>query len=242
MRNRKIIILAVAGIMMVLACIAVIIFNMMNNVGITEETGMESVEKEPDTSTQAELHGSYTPLISGKVGSRIYYTDNVFKNRDLTRDEEKEIKDFLLQADKELAEDIVVVGWSRGSGNNSLMFNAYLYDDGVVVPDMFYRLWQGRTSCVQKPEDIPANFSPDTSDMIDPEELFPIVDELAVKHESELHMDQDKKIYVIYHPEYDTVKDELYYYFRINDFSIIRIDAKTGDILEEYYFNGDIDD
>ncbi|MCR5119986.1 MAG: hypothetical protein K6B44_10280 [Lachnospiraceae bacterium] len=234
MKKKTLIILITVVIAVVLAITAAIILLRIDGIG---QTGTES-----ESFIKTTLYGSYTPWVTGKIGTHVYTTDNVIKNRKLSRDEKKEINECLEQADKELTEDILVVGWCRLSENNRLMFNAYQYFDGVVVPDVTYRLTQDGSPCIKHTGDIPAICSLDTAGMIDPEELFSTVDELALQHESELNMDRDKKIYVIYHPEYDTFRDELYYYFSINEYSRIRIDAKTGDILEEHYFNGEFID
>ena len=267
MKKKTIILTATAGTLVMFAIIVgIIFFNRKDQEpGIRERARVEQAQTEPEYSSidnalesepeysspdtvlgkepglfqQLALHGSYTPLVSGSAGSHIYYTDNVFENRKLTKDEEKEIRDFFRRADEKLTEDILVVGWSGKSADDSLMFNAYQYIDGVVVPDMFYRLTQDGGVSIEFISDNPAIRSLDTAGMIEAEELFPVVDELAWQHRSELYMDRDKKIYVIYHLEYDTIKDELYYCFRINEYSEIRIDAKNGNIIDEYYFNGE---
>ena len=254
MKKKNLILIATAAILVLLAIIAGIIFiklsgqKQTNGGGVLidrpetepEESTRDNVlEKEPDPIAQLKLHGSYKPLVTGNLGSHIYYTDNVFKDRKLKKNEEKEMKEYLEQADKKMTEDILIVGWSRGAVDNGLMFNAYQYLDGVVVPEVFYRLTQDGGVSVEMISDIPAIRSLDTAGLIDPEELFPLVDDMAWQHKSQLYMERDDKIYVIYHPEYDAFKDELYYYFDINEYSRVRIDAKTGDILEEHYFNGE---
>ena len=254
MKKKNIILIAAAGILVLLIIIAGVVFIKMSGQKQTnggrvrldrletepEEISSTSVlEKEPDPIAQLKLHGSFKPLVSGKLGTHIYYTDNVFKDRNLKKNEEKEMKEYLEQADKKLSEDILIVGWSGRPADNTLMFNAYQYVDGVVVPEVFYRLTQDGGVSVVMISDIPAISSLDTAGLADPEELFQLVDDLAWQHKSQLYMDRDDKIYVIYHPEYDAIKDELYYYFMINEYSRIRIDAKTKDVLEEYYFNGE---
>ena len=52
----------------------------------------------------------------------------------------------------------------------------------------------------------------------------------------------NKGIYGQYLLCYDEDKDVIYYAFTINDYSYIYFDAKTGEIIEEYYWNGDIED
>ena len=244
MKKKTTIIAAIAGVLLLIAVIAAVILIIVNAPGVTdkERERKEYAGTGSETDAQSALYGSYTPLVTGRMGTHVYYTDNVIKDRDLTRSEEKEIRDCLEQVDKELTEDILVVGWCRQSINDRLLFNAYQYYDGVIIPDVTYRLTQNGSMNIKQTGDIPAVTSLDLSGMTEPEELFPVVDELAMQHEAELYMDQGKEIYVVYNPEYDVFRDELYYYFRINDYSRIRIDAKTGDILEEYYFNGEFID
>ena len=161
MKKKTIILTATAGILVMFAIIAgIIFFNMKDQEpGIRERARVErpntepeysnienALEPEPDYGSpdtvlgkepglfrQLTLHGSYMPLVSGSVGSHIYYTDNVFEDRKLTKDEEKEIRDYFQQADEKLTEDILVVGWSGKSADDSLMFNAYQYIDALFL-------------------------------------------------------------------------------------------------------------
>ena len=79
----------------------------------------------------------------------------------------------------------------------------------------------------------------DTAGLIDPISLIPVVEQLAKQHESEIYRDRDHKVYGEYHTEYDVNTKELYYVFNINEYSEISIDARTGQVLREYYFNGE---
>ena len=41
---------------------------------------------------------------------------------------------------------------------------------------------------------------------------------------------------------YDTTLGQLVYDFRVNDYSEVKLDARTGSVVEERYYNGVIDD
>lgn len=199
-----------------------------------EEQGMEDTEK------NVALPGNIMPQNVDHIGSHIYVTDNVFRDRNLAADEEKKMIEYLKDADQYLTEDILVVGWSYSSITDELRFNARQYLAGVEVPEVTY--WSeldGSHRIVQTDPGTPVVTSVDTAGLIDPISLIPVVEQLAKQHESEIYMDRDHKVYGEYHTEYDVNTKELYYVFNINEYSEISIDARTGQVLREYYFNGE---
>ena len=97
-----------------------------------EEQGMEDTEK------HVALPGNIMPKNVDHIGSHIYVTDNVFRDRNLAADEEKKMIEYLKDADQYLTEDILVVGWSYSSITDELRFNARQYLAGVEVPEVTY--------------------------------------------------------------------------------------------------------
>jgi len=183
--------------------------------------------------------GVFAPLVTGKLGDHIYFTDNLLKDRNLTRAEEKEVIDFLTEADRKLDTDILVVGWTKSTIDNHLIFNAYQYIGGAAVINVHY--WTPNNNYFESSGDMPPLAELDTSDLTDPDALAAEIEKTAQNHSSEMLMDSSGKIYGTYSLECDVFVG-LYYSFRINEYSEIKADAKTGEIISEYYFNGEYTD
>lgn len=178
----------------------------------------------------------FSPLVTGKLGDHIYYTDNLFKNRKLSRSEKKEVTSFLQEADRNLDTDILVIGWSKSTIDDHLIFNACQYINGAAVPEVRYQ------TATSDHFEQTGNISPlsdlDTTNLTDLETLSEVIDKKVKEHSSDIFLEDKGQIYGTYNLEYD-VSNGLYYSFRINEFSEIKADAGTGAIISEYYFNGE---
>ena len=74
------------------------------------------------------------------------------------------------------------------------------------------------------------------------EPCFETVEKLAEEHKNELLGYRESGVYGTYLLCYDLTRDILVYEFRINDYSALSFDAKTGELVHEYYFDGVIVD
>ena len=182
--------------------------------------------------------------IAGKVGKHIYYSTYMFEYGDMTGSEKKELMDYLEKADKGLDEDVFVIGYKYIQIEKRLRVYARQYKDGVVVPDVTYGtdLDNPDPNIVINRKNQPVKTIPDKEGLIDPKGLFETVKRLAEEHKNELADYSKKGVYGTYLLCYDLNRNILVYKFRINDYSSLSFDAKTGKVVDEYYYDGVIVD
>ena len=198
-------------------------------------TTASSAKKEPDP---------FQEEIAGKVGKHIYYSAYMVEYKDMTGSEKKKLMEYLEEVDKGLDEDIFVVGYKYIELEKRLRVYARQYKDGVVVPEITYGtdLDNPDPNIVINRKNRPVGSIPGKEGLIDPKELFETVEKLAEEHKNELLDYREKGVYGTYLLCYDLRRDILVYEFRINDYSTLSFDAKTGKIVDEYYFDGVIVD
>ena len=202
---------------------------------VATATTAESAEEEPDL---------FQNDIAGKVGEHIYYSTYMFEYEDMTVSEKKELIEYLEEADKDLDEDIFVIGYKYIEFEKKLRVYARQYKDGVVVPEITYGtdLDKPGPNIVINWKSQPVESIPDKEGLIDPEDLFETVVKLAEEHKNELSGYREDGVYGTYLLCYDLTRDILVYEFRINDYSALSFDAKTGELVHEYYYDGVIVD
>ena len=198
-------------------------------------TTASSAEEEPAT---------FQEEIAGKVGKHIYCSTYMVEYKDMTGSEKKTLMEYLEEVDKGLDEDIFVVGYKYIELEKRLRVYARQYKDGVVVPEITYGtdLDNPAPNIVINRKNRPVGSIPDKEGLIDPKALFETVEKLAEEHKNELLDYREKGVYGTYLLCYDLRRDILVYEFRINDYSTLSFDAKTGKIVDEYYFDGVIVD
>lgn len=177
-----------------------------------------------------------------KIGNHIYYSDTLFDRKNAGGEERRQIKEYLEKADATLSEDVLVNWYSEDTLNNNLMkISAAQYVDGVVCTQVYYATdTNTRTDPnIRNVSDFPPVQNLDTSNLLDPKDLFEDVKSHAKAHTGEMLMDQGKdKIYGTYQVEYDIPTDTIEYHFTVNTYSNIYVNAKTGRIAKEYYWDG----
>ena len=198
-------------------------------------TTVESAKEEP---------APFQEEIAGKVGEHIYYSTYMVEYEDMTGSEKKELMAYLEEVDKGLDEDIFVIGYKYIEIEKRLRVYARQYKDGVVVPEITYGtdLDNPDPNIVINRKSQPVRSIPDKEGLIDPKGLFETVEKLAEEHKNELLDYREKGVYGTYLLCYDLARNILVYQFRINDYSTLSFDAKTGKIVDEYYFDGVIVD
>ena len=194
--------------------------------------------------TTAEESKAFTVNIAGAVGDHIIYSDNIYSPGNYTDKEKKDMMRYLEAVDKNLDVDLYVTGCSWVEMDNNWRFYARQVIDGVVVPKVFYATDWDKTepNIVIVDRRRPCEDKLDKTGIMEPDELFDVAYERAEKHTNDLNDYSKKGIYGQYLLCYDEDKEVIYYAFTINDFSYIYFDAKTGEIIEEYFWNGDIED
>ena len=193
-------------------------------------------------STALGLGPAFREDIDGSVGDHIIYSYNLFEGRNYTEKEKRDMLDYLEKVDAGLSEDLYVVGFTKMSIDGSYRFYARQICNGAVVSDVTYITDIDDPQPNIKLLDGTPLSTLDTSGVMDPKELIDDVEALANAHSSELCDYTSKGVYGDYILSYDERLGQLVYDFRVNEYSEVKLDAKTGSVVEEYYFNGDIPD
>ncbi len=79
---------------------------------------------------------------------------------------------------------------------------------------------------------------PSKISVIKPEKIIPDVEMLAIQNSYQMLMDRGNTIYGTYILKGNSYSGQLYYEFTLNRYSYVKVDAKTGEILEYEFFNG----
>ena len=180
--------------------------------------------------------------IAGRIGKHIIYSYNVFEGRNLKKGEEEELIEYLEKADSGLNEDVFITGWTRMSTDGSLRFNGQLSVNGAVIDGVYYATDIDDSTPNIRIVDPFQIGDIDTSGVLDPKGLSTEIEKLAESHSTELNDYASKGVYGGYLLKYDITKNIPVYDFQINDYSHVIVDAVTGNILEEKYDDGTIED
>lgn len=185
--------------------------------------------------------------IAGTVGDHIYYSSNLFEGRGYSSAEEKEMLKYLEEVDATLDEDLYITGHTTWSETGEHKFYARQYINGAVAANVFYVTdWDKPSPNIVYAADSSPS-SPlsdlDTSKAISPEVLFATVKEEAEKNSDKLGgYYSDKGVYGTYLLSYDPTMGGLVYDFRVNEYSQVVFNAKTGELVYENFWDGAIDD
>lgn len=182
----------------------------------------------------------FTPEKIEHLGNHIYYSSHFF---DYSKKENKSwIKKYMKGADNQLTEDVYVTGCGGKIKTKRFYMYGIQYSNGVLIPGVEYRTsGKIKTSNLTCKEDIPPVTKLDTSQLLDPNDLIPIVTDLADKNKHKINLYHGDYYYGTYRLEYDIFNDQFIYIFELNEYSKITIDAETGEILYEYYWNGNVE-
>ena len=198
-----------------------------------------------DTNRTQQKNGRVTLLqeefrndVAGRIGDHVYYSYNVIEGRNLSDDEMAEVMEYLRRVDAELTEDIFVKGFAKSSINGRWNFYAEQYLNGAIIPDVCYMT----NLDTSKPNLRLVRGTPlkelDTSWIIAAPALFPAVKELALAHKDELCDYNRNGLNIEYVLTYDSITSALEYQFTVNETSDIYVDAITGLVTKEYYWDG----
>ena len=187
---------------------------------------------------KAAVTDGFSDKIGEKIGDHIYCFAFILEDPDKDR-----IIDDLKTADKKMNEDICVVGYKYIKEYDKYRFYARQCVNGAVIPEIVYDtdLDDHEPHIVLKNE-VTHIKDLDTSGVISPVDLIPAVREEAAKHTGDLNDYDEKGIYGTYLLSYDRVKGILIYDFTVNETSHVMIDARSGAIIEESFWDGAIMD
>ena len=144
-----------------------------------------------------------------------------------------------MKADKSLNDDVYITGFNSLYSTKDFRLFGCLILDGVVYED--YRMCaedNGNGICWRAVDPTKTVPTFDLSGVAVPSEFYSFVYEKAEAHVNEIMMaGSNTPITGTYILMVDP-SGELYYRFNICEYSHININAKTGHIMEEYYWNG----
>ena len=171
------------------------------------------------------------------VGEHTYYPADLFDQNDRDRDYKDHMIEQLQEADKEIHDDIYVYGIGESEVRGEFRFFGKMMKDGVIFDTADMTCWydEGAGSHWE----INSRFRrTDFSKigLMDAEKVFNIVYENASKSEKALKVGKGQ-----ISGTYDLVADadgRVLYRFTVNKYSTVDVDAKTGEIVSEHYWDG----
>ena len=207
-----------------------------------QTTQREKEKKQAEAEYQKRINSGIVPVAYRKIGKHVYYSDDVFRVT-ATGEEKKAFKEYLKDADKTLTEDVVIGGyvykkndkkikrvWGRGYANGALVSeNTYESDQNNPDPNLDKKTVNVDVSTI------------DTKPGIKAKQYVSQVKELAEENKDRMVYEPGTglTIWGSYELIYDSRKPvPLYYEFSICSNSYVRLDAKTGTVVGEYYDNG----
>lgn len=177
--------------------------------------------------------------VAGRIGDHVYYSYNVIEGRNLSDEEMEEVMEYLKRVDKGLTEDVFITGFGKMTMTGRWRFYAEQYINGAVIPEVRY--WTDVDT--YEPNLCLAKGTPlkelDTSWVIPAPTLIPAVKELALEHADELCNYTNEGLRAKYMLTYNMFTDTLEYEFVINETSFVYVDAITGQVIKENFWNGD---
>ena len=189
-----------------------------------------------------ELDFDIRPVEVKHIGNHIYYPEgSFFLEKEEYPGQNEAIRKLLEYKDKEQKIDIYVFeqicnGNSEGVTRIQLFARAYL--NGVVMED-----WPFRADSADDHKYFTKMFGqalgfPGKNQVILPHNMIPKVEELASKNRSLMLMDKGNLIYGTYLLKMTGGTDHYYYEFTLNHYSYVKMDARTGAVIEYRFSNG----
>ena len=180
-----------------------------------------------------------------KIGNHTYYSETMFALRGRTEEEREEVFAQMRKADKLLNCDIFVTGFNTEFGTADFRMFGLRMTNGIPEAKMSLSsgwdmendkvLWGShRYGLIEFMPEVTI----DTEGIMPAEPLFEKVYGLAKANEK----------YIFEHRRTEPISgtymlkaDEtgvVYYEFRINKYTTIEVNAKTGEVMNEYYWDG----
>lgn len=171
-----------------------------------------------------------------KIGEHTYYPEDLFDHSDRDRDYKDHMISQLTEADKDLHDDIYVHGIGESEVKGEFRFFGLMMNDGVTYDCAQMTCWYDDEQGSVWSNDSKfrrADFS--KSGLIDAETAFGKVYENASKSDKVKRV--SSKVTGTYLLMCDS-EGKLYYRFTVNTYSTVDVDAKTGEIFSERYWDG----
>lgn len=182
---------------------------------------------------------AFKPVVFDSAGSHSYYARDFYEARNLEGQDKKSVEQDMEQADKSLSRDVYVMGCNSLFSTSDFRMFGCLMLDGVVYEEYRMRaedigsgfIWHDVDSSIPIP-------TFDKTGIKEPSEFFDEIYDKANEHVSEILFAGSKTPITGTYVLMVNPAGDLYYHFQICEYSYINIDAKNGNILGEYYWNG----
>jgi hypothetical protein len=204
---------------------------------ITSDSSDPAAEKEtPDTPKDDSVFRisliAFKPANILKIGEHTYYPDYLIEEDDRARSDKDHIITELTKADKELHDDVFIYSYGESETGGEYRFFGKTMMNGVIV----------ESAEMIAPYDPAAgyvwdcDFSKYRRTDIDKTNLLPAED-LCDKVYDAAKNRKGIDLVGTYLLKADS-EGTLYYEFRIGKYSNVTIDARTGEIINEFYWDG----
>lgn len=196
-------------------------------------TGFAACGTKVDSSASA---GAFKEAELIKIGKHTYYPEGLFDYNDRDRDYKDHMISQLTEADKDLHDDVFVHGIGESEVKGEFRFFGLMMNDGVTYDCAQMTCWYDDEQGSVWSNDSKfrrADFS--KSGLIDAETAFGKVYENASKSDKVKRV--SSKVTGTYLLMCDS-EGKLYYRFTVNTYSTVDVDAKTGEIFSERYWDG----
>ena len=190
----------------------------------------------------------FAPQNLVKVGNHIVYEEDFFERCRCKEEEKEAILSYFPKIDKQLTDDVCLSMIHRGDGTLGFDYRLGFYQvlNGAVIDDTFEEVLITNGKISIQPSDtrpfVAGIQAPDSQYFIPISDIYDIVETHCEAHKSEMTFGKDEPLNGTYILKYGLIVPTqsfgYYYYFTVNEYSHIKIDPYSGDICEEYYWNG----
>ena len=190
----------------------------------------------------------FAPQNLVKVGNHIVYEEDFFERCHCKEDEKKAILSYFPKIDKQLTDDVCLSLIHIGDGTlgYDYRFGFYQVLNGAVIDDTFEEVLITNGKISIHPNDtrpfVAGIQAPDSQYFAPINDICDIVETHCEAHKSEMTFGKDEPLNGTYILKYGLIVPTqsygYYYYFTVNEYSHIKIDPYSGDVYEEYYWNG----
>lgn len=203
---------------------------------VTETPALEEPSAAKDENQATD--GAFQAVVLIKIGEHTYYQEGMFD--DGGRNEK--FKDYMIsqleKADKDLHDDVYVTGIGEAEQKGEFRFFGKMMNDGVTYDSADMTCWyddetKSNAWSIDYSKFRRTEFS--KNGLIPAEDVFEKVYERASQSDKvRQSADEITGTYLLAVDSTGT----LYYRFTINRYSTVDVDAKTGEIIFERYWNG----
>ena len=186
------------------------------------------------------------PVEIKRIGNHIYYPEgSFFLEKEEYPGQNEAIRKLLEYKDKEQKADIFVyeqICYGNETGVTRIQLFGRGYLNGIVMEDRPYRADSADENKYFTKMFGQSLGYPSKKQLIQPHNMIPVVEELASKNTKLMLMDRGDLIYGTYLLKMIGGTEHYYYEFMLNHYSTIKIDARTGTVIEYKFSNGTSDD